>query len=119
MPVQPIVAKGDHDVWAEPLNRIANVRLELFGIHPGQHPIFMVEDRDFFDAEDAGGIPELRRADVAGGRRPVRALRVVHLSMFPVCDREQRHAHAERGAPREQSAAGERLVVRVGEHRQQ
>ena len=119
MPVETIFTKSDHDIGAEPLNRIANVGLELFGIRPGQHPVFVVEDRDLFDAEDAGGIPELRRADVAGGRRPARDIRVVHLSVFPVCDREQRHAHAERGAPRQQPAARERLVVRVGEHRQQ
>ena len=115
VPVETILTKGDHNVGCGPSDDRSNVRLELPGLSPGQHAVRMVEDGDLRDAEDAGGVPELGLADVGPGRRP----RVGVLAVFAVCDREQRHAHAEGGAPRQQPAAGERLVVRVGEHRQQ
>ena len=72
--------------------------------------------------KDAGGIPELPPSDVANiaeRGRSGRRCRGVRGPVFAAGDAEQRHAYADRRAPGEQPAAGERFVVRMGEHREQ
>jgi hypothetical protein len=117
MSVQAVLAKGHDDVRTEPSKCLSNGGLEPPRVGPGKHAIVKVQQDDVGDTENPRGIPQFTSADVT--KIDLRRTKAAPLSELASSRAAHRHTCTPSCAGRQQSAAGQRFIVRVREHGQE
>jgi len=110
VPVEAIGIERQNDIRLPRKNFGFDFRPQRISGEPGQHAVLMVVERHGADAERPRGGFEFLATSSPGRSRALTQLAVRHA--------EKRRVGAQRRAPRQQPAARDRLVVRVGEDRQ-
>ena len=112
VPVEAVFAEGHHHVRPAFDDRRVDVPLQHAGWQPGQRAVGVIAKHHLGEAERGGGRLELARPC---------GTEVVYSAPTRLAARqaEQRHVRPAGGAPCEQPAGRQRLVVGMGEDRQQ